>query len=93
MNESTLIDPTSERVPAQRSRRAPPDDPAGCTVGLLDISKPRGSVYLDELERLLRDAGLKTRRYAKPTFTRPAPAELLGRIAAECELVVEALAD
>jgi hypothetical protein len=33
------------------------------------------------------------KRYRKPTFTKPAPDELRGRIAQECQLVIEALAD
>jgi hypothetical protein len=33
------------------------------------------------------------RRYQKPTFTRPAPTEVRQAIAAECDLVIEALAD
>ena len=32
-------------------------------------------------------------RYAKPTFTKPAPVDLRQKIAVECEAVVEALAD
>lgn len=93
MNENLLVDPTAERAPAIRPRRQPPERADRVSLALLDISKPRGDVYLDELEGLLRQAGLSTRRYAKPTFTRPAPAELLDRIAEECDLVVEALAD
>ena len=93
MNDHVLVDPTSERAPATRSRRAPPPGKDGLTLALLDISKPRGDVYLDELERLLGSEGFATRRYAKPTFTRPAPVALLDRIAEECDLVVEALAD
>ena len=36
-----LLDPTSERHPAERQRVARPASLAGMTVGLLDISKPR----------------------------------------------------
>ena len=37
--------------------------------------------------------GLTVKRYRKPTFTKPAPDELRGQIAEECQLVIEALAD
>jgi len=65
----------------------------GRTVALLDISKNRGAEFLDRLERHLRERGATTLRVRKPTFSRPAPAELVERIAAEADLVVEALAD
>ena len=64
-------------------------------ICLLMIAAAMRWLYVDKrTEQVeLQDAGLETRRYAKPTFTRPAPPDLLGRIAAECDLVVEALAD
>lgn len=90
---SYLLDPTSERTPAQRERLARPGELAGLTVGILDISKARGNVFLDRLDELLQAQGLTVRRYRKPTFTRPAPVALSQQIAAECNLVVEGLAD
>ena len=90
---SVMLDPTGELSPAVRARLARPDSLAGKTVGLMDISKPRGDVFLDEVERLLTERGVQVSRYSKPTFTRPAPDALRQRIADECDLVVEALAD
>ena len=89
----TLMDPTSERSPVNREPLPRPASLEGLTVGLLDISKPRGNVFLDRLEDLLGQRGVTTRRYAKPTFTRVAPTELKQQIATECDVVVEALAD
>lgn len=88
-----LLDPTSERAPERRQRLARPDTLAGKTVGILDISKPRGDVFLDRLDELLSQRGATVKRYAKPTFTRPAPTALLQQIAGEVDLVVEGLAD
>ena len=65
----------------------------GVTIGLLDISKPRGDVFLDRLEGHLQERGANTKRYRKPTFTKPAPIDLRQQIASECDAVVEALAD
>jgi hypothetical protein len=62
-------------------------------VGLLDISKARGDVFLDRLEARLTETGAKVRRYQKPTFTKPAPVDLRQQIAVECGAVIEALAD
>ncbi len=93
MNESTLLDPTSEIAPAQRARLARPRSLQGKVVGLLDISKPRGNVFLDRIEEQLAGKGIEVRRYAKPTFTRIAPTGLKQQIAAEADLLVEGLAD
>ncbi|GAB3301494.1 hypothetical protein GCM10027451_04810 [Geodermatophilus aquaeductus] len=88
-----LLDPTSERRPAERALTARPASLAGLTVGLLDISKNRGDVVVAELEALLAADGVRTLRYRKPTFARPAPVDLRHEIATRCEVVIEALAD
>jgi len=90
---STLVDPTSERAPASRERAARKSSLDGATVGLLDITKPRGKVFLDRVEELLTARGLRVERFAKPTFTKPAPADLRHEIATKCDVVIEALAD
>jgi hypothetical protein len=89
-----ILDPTDERVPIRRSLAARPAAISG-TVGLLDISKPRGDVLIDRLQAQLaqRLPGVRFNRYAKPTFTKPAPDDLRRRIAEECGFVIEALAD
>jgi hypothetical protein len=89
----TLLDPTAERRSGDRPRAARLSALAGRTVGLLDISKPRGDVFLEQLSALLVARGASVQRYTKPTFTKPAPADLRGRIAQECDAVIEALAD
>lgn len=89
----TILDPTSERTVAERVRLERPASLAGLTVGLLDISKPRGDVFLDRLEERLVGVGANVKRYKKPTFTKPAPVDLRHEIAVECQVVIEALAD
>ena len=89
----TLLDPTSERDPATRARAARPTSLAGARVGLLDIRKPRGDVFLDRIEELLRGEGAEVERFAKPTFTKPAPIDLRHEITTKCDVVIEALAD
>jgi hypothetical protein len=90
---TTLLDPTGERRPAERPRapRLPSLD--GKVVALLDISKPRGDVFLDRFAELITARGATVRRYTKPTFTKPTPPDLRKRIAQECDAVIEALAD
>ncbi len=50
---TTILDPTGERSVAERERLARPASLSGLTVGLLDISKPRGDVFLDRIEERL----------------------------------------
>lgn len=93
MTGRTLLDPTGERTVAGRQPLARLDAITGRTVGLLDISKARGDVFLDRLAGLLEERGAVVRRYRKPTFAKPAPADLRQEIAEQCEMVIEALAD
>jgi hypothetical protein len=88
-----ILDPTGERDVPRRTRPARPARLDGLTVGLLDIAKPRGDLFLDRLEARLRECGAEVRRYRKPTFTRPAPADVRQTISRECGAVIEALAD
>lgn len=91
--ERILLDPTAEQSAAHRQRLARPKSLTGKTVGLLDISKGRGDIFLNQLELRLQERGMTTRRYRKPTYARVAPTALKQSIAAECDLVIEALAD
>ena len=88
-----LLDPTNESTVLQRSRLARPDSLRGKTIGLLDISKPRGDVFLNRVEQRLTERGAAVLRFKKPTFAKPAPVDLRHEIAIKCELVIEALAD
>jgi len=90
---SVILDPTNERAVAERTRCTRPTSVAGLTVGLLDISKPRGNVFLDRMEERLAGLGANVKRFRKPTFTKPAPVDLRHEIASQCHVVIEALAD
>jgi len=90
---TVLLDPTSERSPTLRPRLPRPDTLDGLTVGLLDIAKPRGDVFLDRIEARLAAQGVAVRRYKKPTNARTAPVPLQQQIATEVNLVVEGLSD
>lgn len=89
-----ILDPTDERKPVQRSLAPRPAQVSG-SIALLDISKPRGNVLLDQLELRLRERlpGVEIKRYNKPTFTKPAPDDVRRQIKEECGFVIEALAD
>lgn len=90
---TVLLDPTSEHDPTSRARLTRPDQLRGLTVGLLDISKPRGDVFLDRLDSRLTALGITVKRYMKPTVAKPAPLPLRQQIVGEVNLVIEGLAD
>lgn len=90
---TTLFDPTSEKTPEHQARNARPTSLEGLTIGLLDISKAKGDIFLDEVESHLQAQNLNVKRFRKPTFARIAPTELVREIARECDVVIEALAD
>ena len=92
MNQ-VLLDPTAELGSADREPLPLPSTLEGLTIGILDISKAKGDRFLDRIDTMFRQQGLQTRRFKKPTFTRPAPTALLQDIASQCDVVVEALAD
>ena len=87
-----VLDPTAERDD-QPTRALAPRKDGKLRVALLDIRKPRGDVFLDELEALLAAEGHAVIRTAKPTFTKPAPPDVRREIAEHCDAVIEALAD
>jgi hypothetical protein len=90
---TTLLDPTGERSPVTRARAPRPASLDGLTIGLLDIAKARGDVFLDRLATTFESRGHTVVRFAKPTFTKPAPIDLRHEITTTCDVVIEALAD
>ena len=90
---TVLLDPTSEQSPTLRSRLARPERLDGLTIGILDIAKARGDVFLKRLGERLAERGVVYKHYAKPTNTRPAPLPLQQQIATEVDLVIEGLSD
>ena len=90
---TNLLDPTSEQKSSKRLPLKRISDLQKKTVGLLDISKPKGDVFLDRIASRLHEKGVEVRRFSKPTFTRVAPIELRNEIAGSCDAVIEALAD
>ena len=87
----TILDPTREAEQATRPLAARSATPK--RIALVDIRKPRGDVFLDELEALLRERGWEVERTAKPTFTKTAPPDVRREIAERCDAIIEALAD
>lgn len=90
---SVVLDPTGELERPQRSLAARLDTLRDKRVGLLDIGKARGDVFLSRLQELLVERGISVERFRKPTFTKPAPLDLRQQMATRCDAIIEALAD
>ena len=88
-----LRDPTAETSAIKRPRVKPPASLDGLTVALFDIGKTRSDEFLDQLEKRLGERGLKTKRYAKPTNAKVAPAAVIDKVAEEADAVLIALSD
>ena len=93
MPPRVVLDPTGELTPVERTLSARPASLEGKTIGLLDITKARGDVFLDRLDERLSERGISVKRYKKPTNARPAPLPLQQQIATEVNLVIEGLSD
>ncbi|HLW54228.1 MAG TPA: hypothetical protein VKW06_15435 [Candidatus Angelobacter sp.] len=91
---TTLIHPGNESKP--RAAAPPPRlaSLAGKKIGLLDISKPGGSLFLDRLEKILREryGVAEIVRARKPTFSKNAPPEVIEQLRS-MDAVIEGLAD
>lgn len=90
----TYVSPIDDRRREPVAFAERPASLAGGTVALIDIAKPKGREFLDRVEQLLReDHGVaEVVRLVKPTFTRPAPPDVLSE-AERCGAVLVALAD
>lgn len=90
----TLVHPGNESFP----HAAPPPPRltalAGKKIGLLDISKPGGNLFLDRLESILREryGVAEVVRARKPTFAKNAPPQVIEQLRG-MDAVIEALAD
>ena len=91
MTELEILDPTAGAHAPSWALAA--QHTGAARVGLLDISKPQGDVFLDALEAHFRAEGHSVSRYRKPTMTRPATPETVAEIATHCDVALVALAD
>lgn len=89
-----LVNPMNETSPKFATAAPRLSVLQGRTIALLDISKPGGNIFLDHVERLLRDqyGVMSVVRQMKPTFAKPAPPDVLEMVG-QADAVIEALAD
>ena len=87
------VSPIDERVREPIPFASRPSALEGKRVALLDITKARGSEFLDRVEQRLREHGAQTFRISKEIFSKPASTEVIEQIAIHGDLAVEGLAD
>lgn len=89
-----LVDPTQQPTGLAVTLAARPAELRGLRLGLMENTKANAAALLEEVEAFLR-AELEpaiVNRYSVPG-TLPASDEVLDQIAAECDLVIEAIGD
>ena len=87
------VSPVDDRTAAPVRFAPRPPSLAGKRVVLLDITKNRGSEFLDRIEHHLAGLGAETYRLAKETFSKPASTEVVEQVAIHGDLAIEGLAD
>src|SRR4029453_18929752 len=89
-----VLDPTDEASPLEKKLANAVPDLQGKVIGFLDISKPKGDIFLSRLKELLTERyhvkAVMHRR--KPTYTAPAPPSLREEVASPCAVILEAVA-
>ncbi len=95
MGNYTLLDPTSQGDAYERYLAPRLDNLDGKVMGLLDITKKGSDIFLDRVEELIRARFdiADVVCVKKPTFSRPAPTELLINLAEQVDFIIEGLAD
>ena len=90
-----LYDPTASPVSSTAPLASRVADLNGKVIGMLDISKPKGNMFLDRIAQRIQEQYQPAEiiRRMKPTFARPAPEEARKELEQKCDVVIEALAD
>src|SRR6266487_66752 len=88
-----VLDPTDEASPLEKKLASAVPDLQAKVIGFLDISKPKGDMFLKRLAELLteRDRVTEVLHRRKPTYSAPAPPSLREELASRCEVIIEAL--
>ena len=95
MPNATLLDPTSQGDAPAKCLSPRLDSLDGKVMGLLNITKNGSDIFLDRIAELMQERFdlAEVIQVKKPTFTRPAPTELLAELAEQADFVIEGLAD
>ena len=94
MSEIELLSPAGVASPARVPLAPRVATFEGRVVGLLDNTKTGSTAFLDGVEALLGNAGAsRVVRYTKTSSALPAAEHMLESMAAECDVVINGIAD
>jgi hypothetical protein len=93
MSKITILDPTLEVVVTQKDKAQRPE--SFQVIGLVDNGKNNSAPLLKKVGNLIIEQipGAEVKYYRKPALSRPAPAELLDQVKAECDVAVVGIGD
>ncbi len=91
----TVLDPTAESLPTRTSVAERPGSLDGKVLGLLDNSKQNAGRLLEIVADMLKDQfEIRAVKFAaKPDASKPAPKEVVDKLASECDFAVVAVGD
>lgn len=95
MPHATLLDPTSQGDAPAKFLAPRLESFDGKVMGLLNITKNGSDIFLERVAELMQERFdlADVVHVNKPTFTRPAPTDLLVDLAEQVDFVIEGLAD
>ena len=95
MSSTILLDPTSQGDAPAKFLAPRLDSLNGKVMGLLNITKNGSDIFLDRIAELMQQRFdlAEVIHVKKPTFTRPAPMELIAELSEQADFVIEGLAD
>lgn len=85
-----VYDPRGTRASATFAPAPRPSKKTALTLGVLDNSKEQADVLLARVAELLRADGMRAVFARKPSFSRPAPPEVIEALKM-CDLVITGL--
>lgn len=78
----TVLDPTNGERPAELAAAPRPASPEGMVVGIVSNGKQGTIPFFDGVEeRLLELGAVDVERVTKPSYSAPAPREVMDRVA------------
>lgn len=84
-----VYDPRGVRTTTTAAIAPRPAALSGLTIGLLDNGKENADALLARCATLLRERGARIVNHSKPSFSRPAPDDVLDSLA-HCNAVIAA---
>ena len=95
MVKTVLLDPTDLGGASSKFLAPRLSNLNNKVMGFLNIGKNGSDIFIQRVEELMCEQFVfaDVIHVKKPTFTRPAPQEIITQLADQCDFVIEGLAD